>query len=741
MLFEIKFLISNIINDIKVLISICYFSVSATIVVHQFRLYLLRRHDYIGSYSYNVDRDQLFPNMDSCRKLINIMIFGTVILPTVGKIQSLISIILLNSNCLLLSWNHFNETMLKEYLRSWPVRCCPIFFIHAYDYLKIGTDMTMLEHAIYKNWGDIVNLLLDHGVDINKKNTPKHAVEGFGVTYGLPRERSPLMWAVFLRRKEICELLIHKGADVNAIGNGTNTALRCCISQHRRTNQDIEIIKLLIDNGADINAKNIDCNPLMAAVEYGLTEIVTLLLDRGADINAENESGETALDIAALKGRKEICKLLLDSGADLPSGDDRFILIRTLSKYTYFKVLHKQVILGNTANVIDLIKSNNERVYDDRSPIYFAVATGQLNIVKIFLNMSAHSDENLSFLLRAAVATKRYNISSYLLNMGVDSSAINSKRQTSFHIAALSGNKYFLDMHNNIFRAIENNNYAVTNKLIKQGAQTNMLNKKDETPLMVASRQGSHDFIDLLANNKANVNFKNRYGSAPLLVASQNGHTATVNKLIIHEASIDVTNRNGWNAIMLASYNGHKETVDILVRHNANINAVMDRGNTALIFACMRKHENIVEILIENGAEINIKNIYGHSALSAALKNGLKRTVEMLMSHGAEYDIDDLIKNYNRRDSTYEYLLEKKKEYEQQVNIVSMDIIPTSSDSLVPQKRKHEDIIEAPHLELLASTCARVSEKETNNYDINILTRKRKSENVAFPETNKFNKV
>ena len=63
-----------------------------------------------------------------------------------------------------------------------------------------------------------------------------------------------------------------------------------------------ELIELLIDNGANVNARNDDdwilggASPLFSPAQQGHTEIVELLIKRGADINLTNKSGRTALD-------------------------------------------------------------------------------------------------------------------------------------------------------------------------------------------------------------------------------------------------------------------------------------------------------------------------------------------------------------------------------------------------------------------------------------------------------------
>mgnify|MGYP000480537135 FL=1 len=60
-----------------------------------------------------------------------------------------------------------------------------------------------------------------------------------------------------------------------------------------------EIAELLIAKGADVNAKNsVGQTPLQFAAGYGHKEIAELLIDNGADVNVKDDDGETPLDFA-----------------------------------------------------------------------------------------------------------------------------------------------------------------------------------------------------------------------------------------------------------------------------------------------------------------------------------------------------------------------------------------------------------------------------------------------------------
>jgi ankyrin repeat protein len=196
--------------------------------------------------------------------------------------------------------------------------------------MQNGKGVTPLILAAQEGNGEIVELLLNSGSDVNHKSIYETA----------------LMQAVSQGYKPIVKLLLGNKADVNAQVHGGETAMWHLIRKWDQTTfdlllehgadinirtrfgntmlmeavreDDIDLVRLLISNGADVNAiDELGENPLMKAVEASQLSSVKLLLEMGSDIQHKSKIGETALMKAVGKWRNhEILKLLLERGID-----------------------------------------------------------------------------------------------------------------------------------------------------------------------------------------------------------------------------------------------------------------------------------------------------------------------------------------------------------------------------------------------------------------------------------------
>ena len=152
------------------------------------------------------------------------------------------------------------------------------------DTIRPGDDMCS---AVRRGDIEAVKGLLTKGAD------PNTGDDQFGV--------SPLSWAALLGKTEIAELLIQKGADVNARNRDGGTALHgAAFLGHADT------AELLVRKGADVNATNGkgETSLYAMAANWEITEYIAGLLE----IKVDAETVKT--------GRTEIAGILRQNGAE-----------------------------------------------------------------------------------------------------------------------------------------------------------------------------------------------------------------------------------------------------------------------------------------------------------------------------------------------------------------------------------------------------------------------------------------
>ena len=161
-----------------------------------------------------------------------------------------------------------------------------------------------LHLACLLNRRDVAELLLDHGADIELP----------GSVY----KRTPLICACVKGSVSTAMLLLDRGANANAQSKNGFTPLHNACFEIEMANDRNKIVEELLAHGADPNIENeYRETPLMAACIEERVSTVKLLLDHGADIesldNIQDVDGKTELDLVKEKASKMVVQISMES--------------------------------------------------------------------------------------------------------------------------------------------------------------------------------------------------------------------------------------------------------------------------------------------------------------------------------------------------------------------------------------------------------------------------------------------
>jgi ankyrin repeat protein len=110
--------------------------------------------------------------------------------------------------------------------------------------------------------------------------------------------------------KQIVELLIATGANVDAKDVADNTPMHCAASGGHR-----DVVELLFVKGANINAMQAQgWTPLHEAVRWGHKNVTELLINKEANVNVKDRDGRTPLWYAKASGNTEMVELFPEQG-------------------------------------------------------------------------------------------------------------------------------------------------------------------------------------------------------------------------------------------------------------------------------------------------------------------------------------------------------------------------------------------------------------------------------------------
>jgi ankyrin repeat protein len=522
--------------------------------------------------------------------------------------------------------------------------------------VKSKEGQTALQIAVLKGDVNTIRLLLKAGANVNATatngitNLMIAALRGDAVVTGLLIEagarindkdangRTALIYAMAAQKpgnviyastllnsspEEVIALLIKAGADINATEKENNSAIGIACQEHRWPE-----VKQLLRAGAKATQK---LCPFFAEVTTGTPNDVREFLKTGIKINEpENETGLTALHIAASAGRAEIVEILLGAGADGNLKDKQGV-----------QPLIYAIRPGNVETVKVLVKAKvnldtkvipSDPYMPDGAALNLALERHADDIVDVLIDAGADPnvrDRRGKTALMSAAGDLIVGLLRKLLQHGADVNAQDESRWSAL-------------MHATIASRTD----AYTTKKDKNG-KTIDVNAVVRGDIVIDDDQVQT--INLLVNAGADLEARNNVGETPLILAVKEMNLIAFRTLLDRHADINAESEDGNTALIYAAQKGLAEIVKVLLAKKPDLNTASVRSlfklpGTALMRAIEEKHTDIALALIEAGADVHYKDSLGNSALHRAAFHDAK-VVKALLSRKVAIDEPNSVGN------------------------------------------------------------------------------------------------
>lgn len=193
-----------------------------------------------------------------------------------------------------------------------------------------------------------------------------------------------------------------------------------------------------------------------------------------------------------------------------------------------------------------------------------------------------------------------------------------------------------------LYVACQEGHYSTVQLLLSNGADINVRDNDGSSPLSIACHEGFTSTVQLLMSKGATINLLDNDRTSPLFLACQEGQLDTVQLLLSNGADINLCDKDRTSPLFIACQEGHFEIVQHLLRYGADINLCDEETTSPLYIACKEGHESIVKLLLENGAEVNLCDENRESPLFKACKNGDNDIVKLLIANGADINLSEI---------------------------------------------------------------------------------------------------
>ncbi|MEI0595048.1 ankyrin repeat domain-containing protein [Brachyspira pilosicoli] len=534
---------------------------------------------------------------------------------------------------------------------------------------------TSLHRAIVNNdLNTVMELLKNENIDVNSKLGIEVSIDGWylgGAT--------PLILASYLGYTDIVNALIEKGVDVKAkddvdgcmaihlaAANGKNDVINILLDVDASNINDVDnrgntplhwasmkdradTVSLLIENGADIEAKDIDnWTALHYAAAFASLQTVEALVDNGADKNSLTKDGNIPVNYA----KDETIKTYL-SGGKIGREDTEEVVEEetkeTAADETAENTETSETIAEDELNN-ELDTTQNGSIVDptvvDLDPKQLELLIAVKNNDIIAVNALLKENVNPNFVdeegyspLHRAVLNNNLDVVNVLLSYKDIDTEIKLPYEASV-------DDWYLGGATPLLVASYTGNADIVNALIEAGSD---IRAKDDidgaTTIHIASANGNNEVINILLNkDNTLINEADSMKDTPLHWASIKNQTDTISLLLANGADTKLTNSDGNTVLHYSAMYGDVNTVNVLLEADSSLASVENNeGITPIYYAIVVSDNDILSSIITNGQiDINKKDSLGYTPLHYAANYGNMEAVVLLVE---EFNADKTIVN------------------------------------------------------------------------------------------------
>ncbi|KAM7220562.1 Ankyrin repeat-containing domain protein [Rhypophila decipiens] len=458
--------------------------------------------------------------------------------------------------------------------------------------------------------------------------------------------KTPLNWAAKRGHEEIVRLLVQKGANPDCACHSQRTPLSRAASRGH-----LSVVRLLIEE-YKVRVDPPDeygQTPLFRDAGNGHASVVQYLCTKeGANPNWTDIHGTTALMRAAgWADSKECVRALFDAGADASARQhDGLTALSFACQYGNHEVVELLLERGTDPEIEDASSG--------MSPLCWAARHGHVTVAQLLLNTcdgrisKDHEKRYRSYCLEWAAENGNTEMAEQLLEEGADVNIRDSLQMTPLHLS------------------IRNGHTVISEILLDRGADIEARDddKSGETPIMWAIERNRPKLVEFFISKGANLRKCDRLGRNPLIRAIHGGREEMIEVILKSDADfqgkderpdegdvardlipkspalVDMPDREGETPLYLAASLGAPGMVKLLLNAGASIEP---RPNTwsAIYGAARCSDPAVFTLLLDKGADPNRKCKYGWTALAAAASMGATDMVEALLEAGAEINTSD----------------------------------------------------------------------------------------------------